>query len=153
MRSDKYKEIVDNIHAHGIAINGCFVLGFDSDTEEELMALPERVDALGLDLCRFAVLTPYPGTRLYSDLDREGRLITKEWNLYNQHNAVFTPTNMTAECLNEIYRDVWKRSFTWKRIFHRMRVSPWRRRLYIFILIGANIGFKFLGIDKKYRKK
>ena len=55
-----------------------------SDTEEELMALPERVDALGLDLCRFAVLTPYPGTRLYSDLDREGRLITKQWNLYNQ---------------------------------------------------------------------
>ena len=152
-QSDKYKEIVDNIHAHGIAINGCFVLGFDSDTEEELMALPERVDALGLDLCRFAVLTPYPGTRLYSDLDREGRLITKQWNLYNQHNAVFTPTNMTAERLNEIYRDVWKRSFTWKRIFHRMRVSPWRRRLYIFILIGANIGFKFLGIDKKYRKK
>ena len=48
------------------------------------MALPERVDALGLDLCRFAVLTPYPGTRLYSDLDREGRLITKQWNLYNQ---------------------------------------------------------------------
>ncbi|MEF2885983.1 MAG: DUF4070 domain-containing protein, partial [Ruminococcus sp.] len=98
-------------------------------------------------------LTPYPGTRLYSDLDREGRLITKEWNLYNQHNAVFTPTNMTAERLNEIYRDVWKRSFTWKRIFHRMRVSPWRHRLYIFILIGANIGFKYLGIDKKYRKK
>ena len=105
-QSDKYKEIVDNIHAHGIAINGCFVLGFDSDTEEELMALPERVDALGLDLCRFAVLTPYPGTRLYSDLDREGRLITKQWNLYNQQNAGFTPTNMTAERLNEIYRDV-----------------------------------------------
>ena len=57
-QADKYKEIVDNIHAHGIAINGCFVLGFDSDTEEELRALPERVDALGLDLCRFAVLTP-----------------------------------------------------------------------------------------------
>ena len=152
-QSDKYKEIVDNIHAHGIAINGCFVLGFDSDTEEELRALPERVDALGLDLCRFAVLTPYPGTRLYSDLDREGRLITKQWNLYNQHNAVFAPTNMSAERLNEIYRDVWKRSFTWKRIFHRMRVSPWRHRFYIFILIGANIGFKYLGIDKKYRKK
>ncbi len=152
-QADKYKEIVDNIHAHGIAINGCFVLGFDSDTEEELRALPERVDSLGLDLCRFAVLTPYPGTRLYTDLDKSGRLITKQWDRYNQHNAVFTPANMTPERLNEIYREVWKRSFEWKRIFHRMRVSPWRHKFYIFILLGANMGFKFLGIDKKYKKR
>ncbi len=152
-QADKYKEIVDNIHAHGIAINGCFVLGFDSDTEEELRALPERVDSLGLDLCRFAVLTPYPGTRLYTDLDKSGRLITKQWDRYNQHNAVFTPANMTPERLNEIYREVWKRSFEWKRIFHRMRVSPWRHKFYIFILLGANVGFKFLGIDKKYKKR
>ena len=152
-QADKYKEIVDNIHAHGIAINGCFVLGFDSDTEEELRALPERVDSLGLDLCRFAVLTPYPGTRLYTDLDKSGRLITKQWDRYNQHNAVFTPSNMTPERLNEIYREVWKRSFEWKRIFHRMRVSPWRDKFYIFILLGANMGFKFLGIDKKYKKR
>ena len=152
-QADKYKEIVDNIHAHGIAINGCFVLGFDSDTEEELRALPERVDSLGLDLCRFAVLTPYPGTRLYTDLDKSGRLITKQWDRYNQHNAVFTPANMTPERLNEIYREVWKRSFEWKRIFHRMRASPWRHKFYIFILLGANMGFKFLGIDKKYKKR
>ena len=98
------------------------------------------------------MLTPYPGTRLYSDLDREGRLITKEWSRYNQHNAVFTPANMTADRLNEIYREVWKRSFEWKRIFQRMRVSPWRHKPYVFILLGANMGFKFLGIDKKYRK-
>lgn len=152
-QADKYKEIIDNIHAHGMAVNGCFVLGFDSDTEEELMALPERVDALELDLCRFAVLTPYPGTRLYRELDESGRIISRQWDRYNQHNAVFTPANMTPGRLDEIYRDVWKRAFTWKRVFHRLRVSPWRHSAYVFILLGANMGFKFLGIDKKYKKK
>ncbi len=152
-QADKYKEIIDNIHSHGMAVNGCFVLGFDSDTEEELLELPERIDRLGLDLCRFSVLTPYPGTRLYRDLDESGRITTKQWDRYNQHNAVFSPTNMTAARLDEIYRDVWKRAFRWKRIFHRMRVSPWRHNAYIFILLGANLGFKFLGIDKKYRRK
>lgn len=149
--TDKYKEIIDNIHSHGIAVNGCFVLGFDSDTEEELLALPERVDRLGLDICRFAVLTPYPGTRLFTEYDRDGRLITKDWSTYNQHNAVFRPTNMTPERLNEIYRQVWKESYSWKRVLRRTFTSPWRKNAYVFILLGANIGFKFLGIDKKYR--
>jgi len=147
--ADKYKEIIDNIHSYNIAVNGCFVLGFDSDTEEELLALPERVERLGLDLCRFALLTPYPGTQFFREFDRDGRLITKEWQKYNQNNAVFQPVNMTPERLEEIYRQVWKESYTWKKVFRRTFRSPWRKNLYVFVLLGANIGFKFLGISKK----
>lgn len=148
---DKYKEIIANIHSHNIAVNGCFVLGFDGDTEEELLALPERVDKLGLDLCRFAILTPYPGTKLYEEYEKKGRITTKEWYRYNQNGAVFEPANMSAERLNEIYRKVWKESYTWKRVLKRTFTSPWRRNMYIFILLGANIGFKFNSIDKKYK--
>lgn len=150
--ADKYKEIIDNLHSHGLAVNGCFVLGFDNDTEEELLALPERVDRLGLDMCRYAVLTPYPGTRLFEEYERDGRILTKEWDLYTQHNTVFQPTNFTPERLNEIYREVWKRSYTWKRVLHRTFTSPWRKHAYVFVMLGANIGFKFLGIDKKYKR-
>lgn len=150
--TDKYKEIIANLHQHGIAVNGCFVLGFDNDTEEELLALPERIDNLGLDLCRFAILTPYPGTRLYTEYERDGRIITKNWNEYTQSKAVFQPVNMTPERLNEIYIKVWKESFTWRRVFKRVFSSPWRKNAYIFIMLGANIGFKFNGVDKKYKK-
>lgn len=150
--TEKYKELIDNIHSYGIAVNGCFVLGFDGDTEEELLSLPENVEALGLDLCRFSVLTPYPGTRLYRELEGSGRIMTKDWSRYDQHRAVFTPANMTAARLDEIYRDVWRRAYTWRRVFGRLRGSPWRHRSYIFILLGANIGFKYLGIDRKYRQ-
>lgn len=150
--TDKYKEIIDNIHSHGIAVNGCFVLGFDSDTEEELLALPERVDRLGLDLCRFAILTPYPGTRLFTELERDGRITTKKWSIYNQHHTVFRPKNISAERLDRIFRQVWKDAYSWKRVLRRTFTSPWRKKPYVFILLGANIGFKFLGIDKKYKK-
>lgn len=147
--TDKYAEIIANIHQHGMAINGCFVLGFDNDTEEELLALPERVEKLGLDLCRFAVLTPYPGTRQYVEYERDGRILTKEWSRYNQHNAVFQPKNMSPERLDEIYRKVWKESYSWRRVFKRVFGSPWSKHFYGPILLGANVGFKFLGIDKK----
>lgn len=150
--ADKYKEIIQNIHSHKIAIDGCFVMGFDNDTEEELLALPDRMDNLGLDLCRFSVLTPYPGTKLYDEYESQGRIISKEWSRYNQHNAVFRPANMTPERLDEIYRKVWKQTYTWRRILKRTFTSPWRKNAYIFILLGANIGFKFLGIDKRNKK-
>lgn len=147
--TDKYKEVIRNIHSHGIAVNGCFVMGFDSDTEEELLALPERVADLGLDLCRFAILTPYPGTKVFEEYDRDGRILTKEWDHYTQHEAVFHPSHLTPERLEEIYRDVWKRAYSWKHVFRRTFQSPWRKNAYIFILLGANIGFKFLGINKR----
>lgn len=146
---DKYEEIIQNIHSHNISVNGCFVLGFDNDTEEELLALPERVDKLGLDMCRFSILTPYPGTKQYEEYERAGRIITKDWSLYNQRNTVFRPTNITPERLNEIYQQVWRESYTWKRVLRRTFSSFWRKKAYIFILFGANIGFKFLEIDKK----
>ncbi|MBE6860783.1 MAG: B12-binding domain-containing radical SAM protein [Ruminococcus sp.] len=150
--ADKYKEIIENIHSHGIAVNGCFVLGFDSDTEEELLDLPNRVDRLGLDLCRFAILTPYPGTKLYEEYEKSGRIITKEWSRYNQHNTVFRPINMTPERLNEIFRKVSKEAYSWKRVLKRTFTSPWRKNGYVFILLGANIGFKFLEINKRKKK-
>lgn len=149
---DKYAEIIENIHKHGIAVNGCFVLGFDQDTEEELLSLPERVEELGLDLCRFAILTPYPGTRFYEEYERDQRIITHDWSRYNQHYAVFQPKNMTPERLDIIYRKVWKEAYSWKQVFKRTFSSPWRKNLYVWILLGANIGFKFLGIDKRHKQ-
>ena len=149
--ADKYREIIANLHRHRIAVNGCFVLGFDSDTEEELAALPERVDRLGLDLCRFSILTPYPGTQLYRELDSAGRIRTKEWSLYNQHHVVYEPAQIPAERLHVLDREVWKQTFTWRRIFRRVLHSPTLFRLPGIFLLGANIGFKYLGIDEKRR--
>lgn len=146
--ADKYKEIIDNIHKYGIAVNGCFVMGFDSDTEAELRALPERVDRLGLDLCRFSVLTPYPGTPLFDNLKKQGRILTEDWSRYNQHNAVFKPANLTPERLDKLYRQVWREAYSWRRVFKRTFGSPWRWKPYVFILLGANIGFKYVGINK-----
>lgn len=146
---DKYEEIICNIHSHNISINGCFVLGFDSDTEEELLALPERVDRLDLDMCRFAILTPYPGTKQYEEYERDGRILTRDWSLYTQSDTVFSPKNMTPERLTEIYRQVWRESYTWKRVLKRTFSSIRRKKAYVFLLFGANIGFKFLGVDGK----
>ncbi len=145
--TERYKEIVERMHNYDISVNGCFVLGFDNDTEEELLSIPEKVKYMHLDLTRFAILTPVPGSELFKDLDRQGRIITRDWSMYTQHRAVFQPANMTPGRLEEIYRKVWKETFTLKNILGRVWGSPNKTIAEKSVLLGVNIGFKLLPIQ------
>ncbi len=146
-QAEKYRLLIRNIHSHGIAVNGCFVLGFDKDTAMQLKALPEYVSRLGLDLCRFSILTPYPGTALYRQMEKDNRLLTKNWRLYNQHHTVFRPVNLSPAALDRLYRRAWREAFSWKNIIRRMKNSPCRGIAWI-ILLGANIGFRGMKIGR-----
>ncbi|MCR4738879.1 MAG: B12-binding domain-containing radical SAM protein [Lachnospiraceae bacterium] len=146
-RTEHYKEAIDNIKKHGIMVNGCFVLGMDGDTEEDLIKLPERVNELGLNLARFAILTPVPGTRLYRKMDEEGRITDKNWEDYTQHKAVFLPEGMSPERLEEIYRYVWKETYTFKNIFKRVKMITSKGLTAKLMGFSTNLGFKYLGID------
>ena len=119
----------------------------DYDTEEALKKLPEQVGYLGLNLARFSILTPIPGTPLYEKMDAEGRITDKDWDHYTQHRAVFSPTNMSPEKLEEIYRQVWKETYSFRNIFRRVSAIPTKGLLPKLVGLGANIGFKYLGID------
>ena len=143
---NKYKEAIAIMQSYGISVNGCFVLGLDGDTEELLLSLPEQVKYLNLNLARFAVLTPVPNSTLYKRLENEGRILTKDWSKYNQHQAVFMPKNMTPERLEEIYEWVWKETYSFKNLFARFKRIPNKTLREKFVCIGANLGFKYLGI-------
>lgn len=144
---NKYKEAIEIMHKHKIAVNGCFVLGLDGDTEELLLSLPKQINYLNLNLARFSVLTPVPNSPLYKKLESEGRILTTDWSKYTQHIAVFKPKNMSKERLEQIYRQVWKETYSWKNIFkrvHSLKNNTFGEKM---ICLGANIGFKFLGMS------
>ena len=101
---------------------------------------------LNLNLARFAVLTPVPNSTLYKRLESEGRILTKDWSKYNQHQAVFMPKNITPERLEEIYEWVWKETYSFKNLFARFKRIPNKTLREKFVCIGANLGFKYLGI-------
>ena len=63
------------MHERGIAIMGCFVFGFDHDTTDTFDATAEFVIEARIDLPRYAIMTPFPGTPLFTRLESEGRII------------------------------------------------------------------------------
>ena len=67
-----YARVVARLHEHGIALQGCFVFGLDDDQPDVFMKTAEFAVEAGIDLPRFAVVTPFPSTPLYNRLESEG---------------------------------------------------------------------------------
>jgi len=102
--SNKVKEYplsIKKMHDYGMYIQGSFIFGFDTDTKDVFDNTLDFVKKYDVDHPLFNILTPYPGTRLFDRLEKEGRILSKNWARYNMHNVVFKPKNMTPEELLE----------------------------------------------------
>ncbi|MGQ9552905.1 MAG: B12-binding domain-containing radical SAM protein [Anaerolineae bacterium] len=90
--------IVDSIkafHQHDIKVHGMFILGSDADTVESIRATVDFAIEHGIDTVQFLVLTPVPGTAFFERMESAGRIITKDWTLYDGHHVVTRTMNMS----------------------------------------------------------
>ena len=118
--AEDYAHRVGVFHDHGIQVNGSFVLGFDHDRPEVFQKTVDWIEHNRLQCATFHILTPYPGTPLFARLEAQGRLLHKDWRLYDTSHVVFRPKHITPEQLAEGYAWCYRRLFS-----HR---SIWRRR-------------------------
>ncbi len=89
------EKCISILHDHGINIHGMFVFGSDEDTIDTIHETLRFTKKNDLETVQFLILTPLPGTRLHDELDKHGRIYTKDWSLYDAHHVVFKPKNMT----------------------------------------------------------
>ena len=117
---DDYARRVALLHDHGIQVNGSFVLGFDHDTPDVFERTVAWIERVRLECATFHILTPYPGTPLFEQMQRDGRLLHTDWSKYDTAHVVFRPRLMTPEQLAEGYAWCYRRLFS--------LASIWRRR-------------------------
>ncbi len=120
-RPSGYREIVRKLHSRRIALQGCFVFGLDGDTPDVFRRTAELAVEIGIDLPRFAVLTPFPGTPLHERLEREDRIVNRNWELYDGQHVVFQPAGMSVEQLEQGTEAAWKHAYGWRSIARRLR--------------------------------
>jgi anaerobic magnesium-protoporphyrin IX monomethyl ester cyclase len=84
-------------HDNGIAIHGMFILGNDTDTKDVFKRTSDFCINTGLDYVQYSILTPLPGSRTYSQFEKEGRLLHKKWHYYDGMHVVYRPINMTPD--------------------------------------------------------
>jgi radical SAM superfamily enzyme YgiQ (UPF0313 family) len=120
-----YARRVRMLHDHGIQVNGSFVLGFDHDSKDVFARTAEWVEENRLECATFHILTPYPATPLFRQMEKEKRLLHRDWSKYDTANCVFRPKHMTPEELEHGYGWLYERLFSHASIWRR-RPEDWR---------------------------
>jgi radical SAM superfamily enzyme YgiQ (UPF0313 family) len=124
-KASDYARRVSMLHQNGIQVNGSFVLGFDHDEKDVFVRTAQWVEENRLECATFHILTPYPATPLFRQMQAEDRLLHQDWTRYDTAHAVFRPKNMSPEELEEGYAWIYRRLFSHASIWRR-RPEDWR---------------------------
>lgn len=142
---EEYEEAIRRIHAQGIAVFGAFIFGLDHDTEDVFELTVRFARRNRLEGAQFNVLTPYPGTPLLADMEREGRILTRDWAQYRGDRVVFAPRLMSMQRLKEGHDWAWREFYSLGSI--RERVGIFRPRS--LLLWALNINFRADSLSKR----
>ncbi|MCP4197033.1 MAG: B12-binding domain-containing radical SAM protein [Proteobacteria bacterium] len=111
-----YKETIQKFHDYGIGVIGGFILGADTDTKDSFKKIVDFVYDTKIDGCQFTIMTPFPGTRFYAQMEEENRLLytdyPNDWARYNCYEAIIKPKNMTVDELKEGHQYVYEATAT-----------------------------------------
>lgn len=132
-------EAIKKITGHGIYFHASYVFGFDDDNESIFDETLEFLHETKIPSATFNILTPYPGTDIYNEYKKQGRLITENWDYYDHCTVTYLPKSMTVDRLYEGYQYIKKNYFSTSRILDRFPANY--RNPLIFLL--ANAGLKY----------
>jgi len=122
--AEDYARRVTVFHDVGIQVNASFVLGFDHDTQDVFQQVAHWVERERLECATYHILTPYPGTPMFRQLEREGRLLHKDWSRYDTGHCVYQPRHMSPTQLEEGYAWLYRRTFSASSIWRRRPRDP-----------------------------
>lgn len=145
-RIEEYGPIVSSLHFHGISVQAGIVFGFDSDTVGVFENTLHACEAIGIDGVTASILTPFPGTALYEQLKKEGRLLPVDWSYYNGKTRVaFKPKHMTPDELLEGYNKFRGNFYSWRSIVSRLTKSKINLAYNLLINLGYRQAYRRRG--------
>ncbi len=115
-----FVEAIEKIQSYGILVHSSFILGFDYDTPDCFDELIQFIKESNLLMPLINIMTPFPGTVLFDQLDGEGRILHKDWSRYDTKHVVFKPLRMSPEELVEGYRKVARAVYSFDSILEKL---------------------------------
>jgi radical SAM superfamily enzyme YgiQ (UPF0313 family) len=117
---ESIKNCIHEVKAHGIDVHGMFVLGADTDDIGTIKSTGSFAARAGIDTVQFMMLTPLPGTPVFDDLLKAGRLLHTKWQKYDAHHVVFRPALMRPEALHVETLKAMGRFYSWGYILRSL---------------------------------
>jgi radical SAM superfamily enzyme YgiQ (UPF0313 family) len=129
----------------GILVYASLIFGFDNDDQSIFEETVEFLIESRVASVQLVLLTPFPGTKIFNDLQKQGRILSYDWSKYDNVKLVFEPIGMTADQLLE--------GFHWAR--HKFDSFPsiikrfWANKRHPILYTSVNLGSRYHTHNKK----
>jgi radical SAM superfamily enzyme YgiQ (UPF0313 family) len=134
----RYAEAVNRIHDQGVGIMGTFIVGLDDDDPGVFQRIIDFSVGSKLDWALTFIMAPYPGTDSFLRLEKEGRILSRNWEKYDSLHVVYQPLGMSVAELEKGMKKAWKEVFSTSSIYNRVLKRPWIHPLFY---LAMNWGF------------
>jgi radical SAM superfamily enzyme YgiQ (UPF0313 family) len=135
---EQYEKAIERCRRAGVVFHASLIFGLDEETPLVFDRTLEFLLRNSIPSISACILTPYPGTRLFERLMREGRILHQNWSYYDHTTVCFQPKNMEPAELSEKYLDFRTRFFSYtsmlRRGYAQLGVSP-------LIYLGSNLAY------------
>ncbi len=144
-RAAEYTRAIEKIHSAGIGVFAGIVFGMDGDTPAIFKQTLDFLYEAKVDALQSTILTPFPGTPLFDEMDSQGRIIDRDWSKYNFGHVVFELRNMSPETLIAgnawVQSQFYSRRAIWRRIWQAFGyLSP---SIILRALAPLNVGYRW----------
>jgi len=145
--ADEYVQRIHKIQSYGMGLWGSFIFGFDNDNWRDCMDTVRFAQKAKLCMSCYIILTPYPGTQVFDEFRRDGRLITQDWEKYNGSTVCFTPQKMSVNELRHAQMAAFCEFYKMSSAIKRLGVWPLKKNSWM-----ANLAIQ-RGLGYYYSKK
>lgn len=126
---DRMIDAMNTIQDSGIVVNACLIVGADGETQASIDRLGDFLESATMGEIQLTLQTPFPGTSLYENLRRAGRLLTGDFSRYTLFDVVYQPNIMTASQLQDAFNKLVSRVFCEKEQQRRDLIQKQVRRI------------------------
>jgi len=145
LKGRDFRASVARLQRHGIFVAGSFIMGLDTDERGIGKRIAETAERYGVDLLNVLFLTPLPGTRLWNEMESQGRIAAdsfpEDWRYFTLTFPVARYKHLSwADILQEM-NTCDRRFYSAPRILHRIWTSLWQRRWPLFTTV-SNLSFR-----------
>lgn len=129
-RATDYIRAIQKIHSAGIGVFAGIVFGMDSDKPDVFGKTLEFLYTAQADALQATILTPFPGTPLFEEMQKERRITDRDWSKYDFGHVVFEPKHMSAHTLKKghdwVLTNFYSKRSIVRRLWHALgHLSPW----------------------------
>lgn len=144
-------EVIDDLHSHGILVQGNFICGLDSDGPEQFEAVSNFYRKSQLDLVIIDLLTPYPNTAQFDSLVADGRILHTNWEKYDYRHLVYRPLKLTPEELIDGFTQLYRSITGGRLVLHKAGqiYKRWGLRAESTLLMSYNVFNRFDAVRKE----